>query len=71
VLAESKVVQTGLVFPGDCMRLRARVTLRRRDLSAFAVEATVENRSVAHGEMILAYPPYTAAPAESGATRER
>jgi 3-hydroxyacyl-[acyl-carrier-protein] dehydratase len=71
VLAESKIVQTGLVFPGDCLRLHARMTLRRREVSAFAVEATVESRSIAHGQMILAYPAYVPRQAGPGLMQER
>ena len=58
VLAESRIRQTGLARPGDRLFLNARVTLQRGDISAFAVEAETERRKVAHGELILAYPPY-------------
>jgi 3-hydroxyacyl-[acyl-carrier-protein] dehydratase len=58
VLAESRVTQASLARPGDRIRLAVRVTLRRGDISAFSVEASTGSRGVAHGELILAYPPY-------------
>ncbi len=58
VLAESRIRQTGLARPGDRLFLEARVTLRRGDISMFAVRAETERAKVAHGELILAYPSY-------------
>ena len=58
VLAESRITQVGLALAGDRLYLNARVTLRRGDITAFAVEAETERCKIAHGELILAYPPY-------------
>jgi 3-hydroxymyristoyl/3-hydroxydecanoyl-(acyl carrier protein) dehydratase len=63
VLADSKVEQTGLAWPGDTLRLATHVTLRRGDISVFAVRATVGERAIAHGDLILACPPYVPAAA--------
>jgi 3-hydroxyacyl-[acyl-carrier-protein] dehydratase len=58
VLAESRVRQFDVAFPGDTISLEARVMMRRSDLSAFNVRAHVDGRELAAGEMILGYPPY-------------
>lgn len=58
VLAESKVRQFDLAFPGDTIVLEAKVLFRRNDLTAFTVQASVQGRQIAAGEMILGYPPY-------------
>jgi 3-hydroxymyristoyl/3-hydroxydecanoyl-(acyl carrier protein) dehydratase len=58
VLAESRVRQFDVAFPGDTIVLEARILSRRGELTAFAVQANVQERQIAAGEMILGYPPY-------------
>jgi 3-hydroxyacyl-[acyl-carrier-protein] dehydratase len=58
VLAESKVRQFDVALPGDTIVLEARVLFRRNELTAFTVQAAVQGRQIAAGEMILGYPPY-------------
>ena len=57
VLAESKVRQFDVALPGDTIVLEARILFRRNELTAFTVQALVEGRQIAAGEMILGYPP--------------
>jgi 3-hydroxyacyl-[acyl-carrier-protein] dehydratase len=59
VLADTKIKNVGLAFPGDTIMLHVRVTLQRKELIAFHAEAKVDERTIATGELILAYPPYT------------
>lgn len=57
-LAESKVKVLGLAAIGETIILNARVLLQRKDACAFHVAASVGDRPLATGEMILAYPTY-------------
>lgn len=58
VLAESKVRQRRLVFPGSVLRLESHQVLSREQVCFFKVHASVEGEEVANGELLLAYPPY-------------
>ena len=58
VLAESKIEQLGLVYPGDCIQLESRMTIRRKDMGYFDVRALVRSTVVAKGTILLALPDY-------------
>ena len=59
VLAEAKIRQLDLAWPGETLSLHAKVALQRKDIIAFHTEAKVIDRVIAQGEVMLAYPPYT------------
>jgi 3-hydroxyacyl-[acyl-carrier-protein] dehydratase len=59
VLAEAKIKQLSLAVPGETIALSVKILLRRKDIIAFHAEAAVGDRSIAKGEIMLAYPPYT------------
>jgi 3-hydroxymyristoyl/3-hydroxydecanoyl-(acyl carrier protein) dehydratase len=57
VLGESKITQRGLARPGEEIRIEARALAVRGDVWCFAARARSRGE-LAHGEIILAYPPY-------------
>jgi 3-hydroxymyristoyl/3-hydroxydecanoyl-(acyl carrier protein) dehydratase len=59
VLAEAKVKQFDMARPGEALILKAKVLLQRKDIIAFQVDASVNQRRIASGEVMLAYPLYT------------
>lgn len=59
VLADSKLQQRTNVFAGDVLYLNASIVMERGEMLVFRVLAEVDNRTVAEGEIMLAYPVYT------------
>jgi 3-hydroxymyristoyl/3-hydroxydecanoyl-(acyl carrier protein) dehydratase len=68
VLADSKIQQFGLVYPGDSIRLESRLTIRRKDMGYFEVRALVNGEVVAKGTMLIALPDYVPTHKPSGGT---
>jgi 3-hydroxyacyl-[acyl-carrier-protein] dehydratase len=58
VLAESRIRQYGLVFPGQQLTLKSRIRMKRTDMTSFIVSGFVGERLVADGNLLLAFPPY-------------
>ena len=58
VLAESKIKQVDLAKAGETLSMSAKITLQRKEIVAFNTNAKVGCRLIAHGEILLAYPPY-------------
>jgi 3-hydroxymyristoyl/3-hydroxydecanoyl-(acyl carrier protein) dehydratase len=58
VLAESKIKQVDLALAGESLHMHVAVSLQRKEIVAFRTEAKVADRLIAHGDILLAYPPY-------------
>ena len=58
VLADSRIRYLGEVYPGTVIQLHVHLALQRGGVQYYQVCATVAEREVIVGEIILAYPPY-------------
>jgi 3-hydroxyacyl-[acyl-carrier-protein] dehydratase len=69
VLAESKIVQRGLAYPGDIIRLEARVVLQRKEFYNFRTQAMCRGEVIAEGTINLAFPAYMPEPRRASPNR--
>lgn len=60
VLAESRVTHYRITQLGQTLSLQAAITLQRKDVYVFKVQALVDDQEISNGEIILVYPEYTA-----------
>ncbi|HRE55317.1 MAG TPA: hypothetical protein PLP22_11055 [Candidatus Competibacter sp.] len=60
VLAESRMTHVALASLGRTLSLQASVTLQRKEVYAFKVRASADDREIAAGDIMLSYPEYTA-----------
>lgn len=58
VLAESHVKHESYAVPGDSISLQCKVTLQRGEFRYFEVKASVGDRQLSKGTILLSYPPY-------------